>query len=469
MSSVLIADDERTARKGLYFLLKSRIDEIDEAEDYEQAMQKIQAKQYDLLIIDLRFPTEQTGLKLVKKAREVSNLSPVLVITAFGSLDNAVQAMKAGAQDYVTKDFSQDELLLKIDKLLETRNLWLDNLRLANQVSDLKKQFLKGNNGDKIIGESEAIRSVLRTVSLVGKDNDSTVLITGESGTGKELIAHSIHRNSPQRKHKPFVVVDIANVPPTLLESQLFGHERGAFTNAYQQHKGLFEQAGGGTVFLDEIGDFPLELQTKLLRFIQAKTYSRVGSSESSYADVRIIAATNRNLEEMVQQQLFREDLFYRLNVIRIHLPPLRNRKEDIPLLISYFVEQLQKQKGKNISFGDEAIRKMINYEWPGNIRQLRNTIESLIVMNPSDRIDDFEPLTGTSADQKVRTEELFESLLEMPLKDARRKLIEEFEKHFIKHHLQRSKGNISKLAAMVGETREGLSKKIKRYGLKEN
>jgi len=468
MSRILIVDDEQTARKGVALYLKNQTDDIFDVENKEQAVKLLKLYDFDVAIIDLRLPTEEIGLNLITHIHQTYSLTPVLAMTAFGSIDSAIKAMKAGAEDYITKDFSQEVIKLKIKKLLETRKMWFDNIRLANQVKSLKAKMAEDNPIPELIGESAEIRKILNMVSRIGGDNDTTVLITGESGTGKELIARLIHSNSPKRKDKKFVEVDIANLPATLLESQLFGHQKGAFTNAIEQKAGLFEFADGGTVFLDEIGDFPLELQVKLLRFLQEKKFMRIGSSKTLHADVRIIAATNKNLEELVKKQLFREDLFYRLNVVRLHLPPLRERKNDIPILIREFQNQVEAKKHKTLVFPDHIIQKMINYDWPGNVRQLKNIIESLYIICPEQIVRDEDVIFDNTL-TKPEYDSVFSNLYNLPLKQARQKLVEKFEKGFLKHQYYIYNGNISKIAADVGESREGISRKIKKYGIKGN
>ncbi|MBL7094397.1 sigma-54-dependent Fis family transcriptional regulator [candidate division KSB1 bacterium] len=467
MKRLLIVDDERTARKGLLFMLQSLDLQVQEAENRKQAEKILQNQEFDLAIVDLRMPTESQGLGLIGFIHHKYPLTPILVMTAFGSIDSAVKATKAGAQDYMTKDFSRDEIILKIEKILETKQLWLDNLRLSEQINNLKGNLEIFSGQDQIIGDNPAIKQVLDLSARVGKDNESTVLITGESGTGKELIARSIHCSSSTRSREKFMVIDVANMPSTLLESQLFGHEKGSFTNAHQQHAGLFEKAHKGTVFLDEIGDFPKKSQVKLLRFIQEKVFFRVGSNEPISTDVRIIAATNKNLEEMVGQEKFREDLYYRLNVVRIHLPPLRERRDDIPSLVNYFKAKFETQKGRVLIFPENIIQKMIHYDWPGNIRQLKNFVERLYIACPGHEVQEND-LMFSGIPTQAKDENIFEAYLKLPLKEARRQLTEKLEKTFLKHYLLLYKGNISKIATVVGESREGLSKKIKRYGLKE-
>lgn len=466
MSRILIVDDERTARKGVALFLKSQKDDIFDVESKDQAQKLLKLYDFDVAIVDLRLPTEELGLSLIKHIHETYNLTPVLAMTAFGSIDSAIKAMKAGAEDYITKDFSQEGIKIKVKKLLETRKMWFDNIRLANQVKSLKAKVGEDYQIPVLIGESPEIKKILNMVSRIGSDNDTTVLITGESGTGKELVARLIHSNSPVRKDKKFVEVDIANLPATLLESQLFGHQRGAFTNAIEQKAGLFEIADGGTVFLDEIGDFPLELQVKLLRFLQEKSFMRVGGSKTLRADVRIIAATNKDLDDLVQKQLFREDLFYRLNVVRLHLPPLRDRKNDIPILINEFQRQIEEKKKRTLIFSEQIIQKMKLYDWPGNVRQLKNLIESLYVICPEQIVRD-EDINFDNILTKPKFDSVFLSLYNLPLKQARQNLVEKFEKSYLKHQYNIYNGNISKIAAEIGESREGISRKIKKYGIK--
>ncbi|MBN2010853.1 sigma-54-dependent Fis family transcriptional regulator [candidate division KSB1 bacterium] len=465
MNKILIVDDERTARKGLYFILRSISKSITEASSVDQANKLLKKEEFDLAIVDLRLPDEQHGLRLIRTIRQMYPLTPILVMTAYGTVDSAVKAMQAGADDYVTKDFSKEEIILKVNRFFETRRLTMANLRLTEQVRTLEQQVDTLDQPNQIIGNSIAIKQILDLVARVGQDNDATVLITGESGTGKELVARSIHVNSPRRSDHKFIVVDVANMPATLLESQLFGHEKGAFTNAHQKHIGMFELADKGTVFLDEIGDFPLELQTKLLRFLQEKTFSRVGGNTTLTADVRIIAATNKNLETMVAESTFRQDLFYRLNVIPIHLPPLRDRREDIPALIRFYQSRLETQKGKTLTFPDDVVQKMIGYDWPGNIRQLKNLLERLYVICPNQTVTTNE----LNFDDGSVSDISFISLFKLPFKQARRQLLERFEAEFLAYYLHFYQGNISHIAKVVGESREGLSKKIKRYGLKND
>lgn len=470
MNRILIVDDQLTARKGLRILVKSLQYSVDDAANVEEVDRLITQNEYDLVITDLRLPAEEQGLQVIRNVRQHYPLTPILVITAFGSVDSAVKAIKMGADDYVTKDFSREELGLKVQRMLALRQTQLANLRLQEQVNSFREKYPDTLAPNQIVGSGVHMRQVMDLVSRAAEDNESTVLITGESGTGKELIARAIHWNSPGRKTRQFMIVDVANLPANLLESELFGHEKGAFTNAYLQKKGKFEVADGGTVFLDEIGDFSPELQTKLLRFLQEKSFSRVGGVKQLYSNVRIIAATNKNLEELVKTGQFREDLFFRLNVVRIHLPPLRERKEDIPELIRYFSGLLEAQKGRQLKFPAEIVQQMAEYEWPGNIRQLKNFIERLYVTCSSSVVSEadlqFSPIQ--KQDEFSGSESVFDELLPLPFKEAKRRLLDNFERFYLSRHLKTYAGNISKLAEIVGESREGLSKKIKRYGLKK-
>ena len=467
MKKILIVDDERTARKGLSFAIRPLQVAITEADSQKMAEAIIDKEEFDLVICDLRLPTEANGLSLIKTIKEKYPDTSILAITAYGSIENAVKAMQFGADDYVTKDFSGDEILIKIEKMLETRDLRLTNKRITEKLNDLEKKYGMLFKQDVIIGEHPKMKEIIALAEKIAQDNDSTVLITGESGTGKELIARFIHQHSPERSKHKFVVVDISNMPSTLLESHLFGHEKGAFTNAHQQHIGLFEIGDRGTIFLDEIGDFPMELQVKLLRFLQERTFYRVGSNTPRAADVRVIAATNKNIDELVAANLFREDLFYRLNVLRIHLPPLRERRSDIPILIEHFRKLLEIQKGRTLHFPKPIIDKMCDYEWKGNVRELKNVMESLYVTCPDNIVRETDLNLGASS-VSDRDANAYKALFNLPFKEARKRLLADFEKEFLKYFLQRYDGNITKIAQAVGESREGLSKKIKKYGLKK-
>lgn len=467
MSKILVVDDDRTARKGLYFTINSFCDVVIAAESEKKADSCLNENEFDVIISDLRLPKEEDGINFIKKVKQMFPLTPILVITAYGSVSSAVESIKAGAYDYITKDFSKEEIMLKIKKILEIRKLWLANIRLSKEVTVLKNKSSYYLDKDIIVGESPKIKRVLDMVKRIGMDNESTVLIEGESGTGKELIARAIHHNSPGRNNEKFIVVDVASMPSALLESQLFGHEKGAFTGAKEKHVGYFEMADKGTVFLDEIGDLPIEMQVKLLRFIQEKTFIRVGSTKQLHSDVRIIAATNNTLSEMVEKNEFREDLYYRLSVINIHLPALRKRKEDIRKLIKHFTKKFEIIKGRELVFSDEVVEKLVNYNWPGNVRQLKNFIERFYVLSHQKNITlediDFENISNPQV-----SEELSEDIQALPLKEAKRILLEQFERNYISGKLEKNDGNITKTSSEIGISREALSNKIKNLGIKE-
>lgn len=468
MTQILIIDDDKTARKGLFFILRSVVDEVYEAESVIQAENILSQNHFDVIISDLRLPKEEDGINLVKKTKQTHPITPILMITAYGSVDSAVKAIKAGAFDYVTKDFTKEEIIIKIEKLLNTRKLWLANLRLSQEVKALKNQNFVKTKNDEIIGNSYEINKILDVIKRIGGDKDSTILLQGESGTGKELVAKSIHNNTLERKDNKFIVVDVASLPTTLLESQLFGHEKGSFTDAKDRHIGYFEEAKFGTVFLDEIGDFPIELQVKLLRFLQEKTFVRVGGVEQIFTDVRIIAATNKNLEDLVSKGEFRKDLYYRLKVVSLTLPPLRERKDDVKELIEYFIKKFEIIKNRKLNFPKKIIDKMIEYDWPGNVRQLKNLIESLYIIVPFDQVKE-EDLQFEIPESNLFFNDLPDAISNLSFKEAKQNILEKFEYEYIKYYLKKYNGNISKIASKIGISREGLSKKIKNYNLKIN
>ncbi len=372
MSKILIVDDEQSMRDVLAIMLKKEGYTITAVEDGQEACRAIDEDIYDLVITDIKMPG-MSGLDVLHYARQVSPETLVLVITAFSSTEDAVSAIKQGALDYVTKPFDIEKIKLVIRNALERK-------KLREEHEFYKRQYNHRFNAGNIIGESSAIRHIFEMIKRVSPSR-STVLITGESGTGKELIARAIHQNSVRRE-QPFVAVSCGAIPENLLESELFGYMKGAFTGAVSNKMGLFELADHGTLFLDEIGELPLLIQVKLLRVLQEKQFKRVGGTKDISVDVRIVAATNRDLERMVEEQTFRGDLYYRLNVIPIHIPPLRERNEDIPLLARYFLEKYNHEIGKHFThISDEAIVKLMSYDWPGNIRELENMIERAVAL----------------------------------------------------------------------------------------
>ncbi|HUX92732.1 MAG TPA: sigma-54 dependent transcriptional regulator [Ignavibacteriaceae bacterium] len=364
---ILVVDDEDIIRESLSFVLKKEGFYVQEAENGRAAYNWLLEESFDLVLTDLEMP-EMKGIQLLEEIKKLNIQTSVIIITAFGSLDTAISALRNGASDYLLKPVEFDELLIKIRRLFEVRNLILEN-RL------LRKEIQRNFDFENIIGKSPAIRKIFDMIQTVA-DTDTTVLITGKSGTGKELVARALHYNS-KRKNKPLISVNCGTITENLIESELFGHKRGAFTGAISDKEGLIKAADGGTLFLDEISELPLQLQVKLLRVLQEKEYTPVGSTASINVNVRFIASTNRDLKEDVANGRFREDLYYRLNIVEIRLPSLKEREEDIPLLADHFLNKYRKELNKNIKGIDsDAMRSLMNYEWKGEIRELENTLE---------------------------------------------------------------------------------------------
>ncbi len=379
MSTLLIVDDEQSMRDFLAIMLKKEGYEVDMVEDGDEAIKAIEEDIYDLVITDIKMPG-RSGLEVLRHVKQISPGTLVIVITAFSSTEDAVSAMKQGALDYITKPFEIEKIKLVIKNALARKKLHVEH-------EYYKKQYEHKFDVSGIVGKSRAIQSIFDIIKRVSVSK-STILITGESGTGKELIARAIHQNSSRKDH-PFVAVSCGAIPENLLESELFGHMKGAFTGAIASKIGLFELADTGTLFLDEIGELPLLIQVKLLRVLQERQFKRVGGTKNISVDVRIIAATNRNLQKMVGENLFREDLFYRLNVIPIHIPPLRERKEDIAALAQHFLEKYNREIGKHfMCITDEAMAQLLVYDWPGNIRELENAIERAVALETEPSID---------------------------------------------------------------------------------
>lgn len=438
--TILLIEDEKLMRVTLEDALKSAGYDVVSFETGTGAMDSLMNNPFDVIVTDVRLP-DVDGLSILKKISS-TNDAQVIVMTAFGTIKDAVEAMKLGAFDYITKPFSLDEFLLLIERALDVKRLKDENIRLKK---DLSRCYCFPN----IIGESHEMKKVYSLVEKVA-DSDSTVLILGESGTGKELIATTIHYQS-KRKDKPLIKVNCAAMPEGLIESELFGHEKGAFTGAIKRKPDRFELASGGTIFLDEIGDIPLSTQSKILRVIQERQFERVGGTETLNVDVRIIAATNRNLEEEVKRGNFREDLYYRLNVIPITLPPLRNRKEDIPYLIDFFLDKCKNKLSRNISFSKDAIDALLAYDYPGNIRELENIVERCVTLSTSDTIqkDDLPPFIVKKPDNKY-----------LSLSD----IAAEAEKEHIIRILKTTKGNKTRAAEMLGISRKTLWEKMNAY-----
>ncbi|MNK52443.1 Transcriptional regulatory protein ZraR [compost metagenome] len=394
-SRILVVDDEESIREFLEIMLKKEGYEVTLAEDGQKAKDLLVKKSFDMIISDLQMP-HVTGIELLKHVKESYPETVFMLITAFGTTETAVEAMKMGAYDYLTKPFKIDEVRLNIHNALRSRNLEVEN-------RTLKKELVKEYSFQSMIGNSSAMHVIFDMVKRVSQ-TPTNVLITGESGTGKEVVAKAIHYNGPL-KDRPFVTVNCGAIPENLMESEMFGHKKGSFTGAVADKAGLFEVADGGTLFLDEVGELPLTIQVKLLRAIQERVIRRVGATDDNKVDVRIIAATNRNLEEMVQKGGFRQDLFYRLNVINIKTPPLRDRREDVPSLANHFLKKYNDRLGKNIgAISQEAMEILKKYDYPGNVRELENLIERTVALEGGATIlpESLPPMVNTSSGRKM-------------------------------------------------------------------
>ncbi|HUJ09444.1 MAG TPA: sigma-54 dependent transcriptional regulator [Verrucomicrobiae bacterium] len=444
--TILIVDDERNTRDGLQRALQSRY-EVLLAEDSPKALQLLESNPVDVLLTDLKMPGID-GMGLLRRAMALPQPPVCIMMTAYGSIENAVQAMQAGAYHYVTKPVNLDELEVVLERALKSRRIEAENINLRKQI---EHKF----GLEHIIGESAVMRQVFETVQQVAPMR-TTVLITGETGTGKELIAKAIHNLSP-RKNGSFIAVHAAALPSTLLESELFGHEKGAFTGAIERRIGRFELADGGTLFLDEVGELEPLMQVKLLRVLEERAFERVGGTKTLHVDVRLVAATNRNLKKLVNEGKFRDDLFYRLSVVAVDLPPLRDRRQDIPLLVKTFLDELSRESGKQVrEVTPEALNLLLAYDWPGNVRELRNVIEQMVVLARTERLGvrDVPPQVRGAADltkiDVVRTG----------------MTVEEAERQLILQALKETGGNRTHAARKIGISRRTLHRKLKQYGL---
>ena len=443
--NILVVDDEKNILKVVSLTLKDQGYGVETAQSAEEALEKFQRGAFDLVVTDLKLPG-RSGAELLTELRSDHPDFPVIVITAFGTIENAVDAMKKGAFNYLTKPINPDELVTVAREALEKVDLKRENAALK---SELKQKFTFKN----IIGKSAAMQEVFDTIRMVAKTH-SNVLIIGESGTGKELVARAVHYDS-DRAEGPFVTVDCATIPREIMESELFGHEKGAFTGAHEKKTGLLELADGGTVFLDEIGDLDLNLQKKLLRFLQEREIMRVGGSSRIKLNVRIIAATNKDLEHEVAAKNFREDLYYRLNVVAIKMPPLRERKDDIALLAQHFLEKVSAVEGKLVKgFEDNVLSVFLSYGWPGNVRELENVVERACILCPNITISrKYLPAKLQGSDGQGH-----EGFNEMNLIET--------EKRLIMKALGNTDWNQSKAAEILGISRKQLRTKMKNLGL---
>jgi two-component system, NtrC family, response regulator AtoC len=445
--TLLIVDDEKTTRDGLRAALEDRYD-VYIAEDAQAAMNLLEGEHFDVMLTDFRLPNED-GMKLIARAKSLSKPPVCILMTAYGSEELAVDAMKRGADDYIAKGRLQiDELEMRIARALKQQDLEVENVTLRRQ---LDTRFGLEN----IVGESPAMKEIFDVVQQVAPTR-ATVLIGGESGTGKELIAKAVHQLSPRAK-QPMVSVHCAALSPTLLESELFGHERGAFTGAHERRVGRFEQAQGGTLFLDEIGEIDSTLQVKLLRFLGERTFERVGSNKTLTADVRLIAATNKNLEDLVKAGKFREDLFFRLRVVEINLPPLRERTGDIPLLAQKFLREFAAENKKPVNdFTADALQLLLSHSWPGNVRELRTAIEHAVVLCRGERISarDLPPSVRSGR------------IVEVQLFQRNDLTVKEAEKQLVVRALKETNGNRTRAAKKIGMSRRTFHRKLHEFHL---
>ena len=451
--NLLIVDDEKPTRDGLRSALEDRY-EVYVAEDATSALGLLESETFDVLLTDFRLPNNADGMKLISRAKSLPKQPICILMTAYGSEELAVEALKQGADDYLAKGRMQiDELEARIARALKFRSLESENQTLKQQ---LDKKFGLEN----IIGESEPMQRVMDIVRQVAPAR-ATVLIHGESGTGKELLAKAIHQLSP-RSVKPMVTVHCAALSPTLLESELFGHEKGSFTGAHERRIGRFEQAEGGTLFLDEIGEVDETTQVKLLRFLGERSFERVGGNKTLSADVRVVVATNKNLKELVEKGEFREDLYFRLNVVELWAPPLRERLDDIPILALHFLREFAIENAKSISdFTADALEAMIRYDWPGNVRELRTAIEHAVVLSKNEMIQ------LTDLPHSVQSRGIIQNELQMnqPI-IGKGVTLEEAEKQLIIRTIKECSGNRTAAAKKIGISRRTLHRKLHRYGL---
>ena len=443
--TILIVDDEESHRLMLRAHLEQEGFSTVEAIDGEEAIAKVAERNVDLILMDIRMP-RLDGMEALLRIKRANPAIPVIMMTAYGSIDSAVKALQAGATDYLTKPLDSNELIVKVHKALRYHQLEEENVLYREQLG-IRFDF------SRIIGKSARMRELFDMLATVAP-TEATVLLLGESGTGKEIIANAIHQNSPRRE-RPYIKVNCAALPETLLESELFGHEKGAFTGAIEKKKGRFERADGGTIFLDEIGEMSLTTQTKILRVLQEREFEPVGGTKTIKVDVRIIAATNKNLEDEVKRGKFREDLYYRINVVPITIPPLRERAEDVPLLAAHFL-RLYGEKNKRMlkGFADGVMDALMRYDWPGNVRELENIVERTVIMSRGDTITfaDLPPAIAGAQGTAIQTSPA------ISLKDVERETI-------IKA-LQQTEGNRTKAAVLLGITRKTLQNKIKEYGI---
>jgi two-component system response regulator AtoC len=452
---ILIVDDEESFRHMLSVILIKEGYEVETSANGEEGLQKAATSSFDQILCDIRMP-HMDGLAFLREIKKTGMEATIIVMSAYGTVDIAIEAMKLGAYDYISKPFKPDEIILTLRKAEER-----EQLRRENEL--LRKEVAKEYSFENIVSKNEKMQKIFDVIKKVSHYK-STVLITGESGTGKELVARALHYNSDRSKN-PFIAVNCGAIPENLLESELFGHAKGAFTDAIRTKKGLFEEADAGTLFLDEIGELPGQLQVKLLRVLQDGEIRRIGESKPIQIDVRIVAATVKDLQKEVNEGRFREDLFYRLNVLPLHIPPLRERKEDIPLLIHHFIGKYNRAMNKNVTSVDrKAMETLMSYKWYGNVRELENTIERAIVLSEKNDIESENlPVEIQTAREEFRPETLADE--EYSIKKASKSL----EINLIKKALKKTKGNHTHAARLLEISHRALLYKIKEYEIAEN
>jgi two-component system, NtrC family, response regulator HydG len=444
-SSILIVDDDHAHRIMLRTLIAGWGYSVDEADDGSTAIDMVREGPYDLILMDIRM-IKVSGLDALLKIRTINPAIPIIIMTAYSSVESAVEALKNGAYDYLTKPLDFDELKIAISRSM-------DHTRLKEENRLLKENLGRFDRGD-IIGRSTVMVTLLETVAQVAT-SEATILITGESGTGKEVIAGAIHSNS-SRSRSPFIKLNCAAITETLLESELFGHEKGSFTGAYRRKEGRFRQAHGGTLFLDEVSEMSLAMQAKLLRVLQEKEFNRVGGEEIIRVDVRLIAATNKDLAKEIETKRFREDLYYRLNVVMLKVPPLRDRREDIPLLAQHFLSAFSEKYQKAIKgFTPKAMDRLIRYNWPGNVRELINAVERGVILSRADYMDDTDMPFFSDVGKEAKGVDIQPDIT-----------LDEMERTMILKTLESASGNKSEAARRLAITRRTLHKKLKKYGV---
>jgi two-component system, NtrC family, response regulator AtoC len=454
--SILLVDDETNIRRFLSEGLKKRDHHVVAVSTAEEALDCLEEKAFDLVILDINLPG-MDGLTALEKILAQEEAPLVIMITAYGDVKSAVKAMKMGAHDYITKPFEMAEMDLAVTRAAEV-------LSLRRQVDAFKRQTTAATFGE-MIGNSPVMQEVYNAISKIARSPSATVLLTGESGTGKELAARAIHKLS-SRTQGPFVALNCTAIQETLLESELFGYERGAFTDAKKSTQGLIEVASGGTLFLDEIGDMSIKLQSKLLRVLQERVIRHLGGQRDIPIDVRVIAATHRDLSHEIAAGRFREDLYFRLAVVPLHMPRLTERREDIPQLIKAFIQEFCQDLSKPaMSVSDEAMKAMINYPWPGNIRELRNLIERLVILEEETTLilDHLPSAIAVSSQDKPNLEEVFTG----NFRETKGRFVAQFEKEYLTDMLLRHKGNVSRCAREAGMERSGFQRLMQRHGLK--